>query len=92
MGKTLRQGVLIAGLWLGVVGSALGVVFLSYQTRIATHELEKIRHTAADLHVESGQLLLEKSSLSAYARVEKEAIEKLDMTVPSIEQMVIVKP
>lgn len=86
------QGLLITGLWAGVVGSALGVVVLTYKIRNATQELEMLRHAAADLHVESGQLLLEKSSLSAYARVEKKAIENLNMTVPSIEEMVIVKP
>lgn len=92
MRQTLAQGVLITSLWIGVVGSALAVVVLTYKTRLATQELEMLRHAAADLHVESGQLLLEKSSLSAYARVEKNAIENLNMTVPSIEEMVIVKP
>lgn len=91
MGRKLRQGTLIVSLWMAVVGSAMGVVFTTHKARMATHELETLRHQAADLHVESGQLLLEKSSLSAYARVEKNAIENLDMTVPSIEHMVIVK-
>lgn len=91
MGRKLGQGTLIVALWIAVVGSALGVVFTTHKARIATHELETLRHEAADLHVESGQLLLEKSSLSAYARVEKNAIENLNMTVPSIEHMVIVK-
>lgn len=91
MGHKLRQGTFIVSLWIAVVGSALGVVFTTYKVRMATHELETLRHQAADLHVESGQLLLERSSLSAYARVEKNAIENLNMTVPSIEHMVIVK-
>lgn len=92
MRQTFAQGVLITGLWVGVVASALAVVVLTHKARNATQELEMLRHVAADLHVEAGQLLLEKSSLSAYARVEKKAIENLDMTVPSIEEMVIVKP
>lgn len=92
MGRSIQRGALVVSLWVAVVGSALGVVFVTHKARIATHELEKSRHLAADLHVESGQLLLEKSTLSAYARVEKNAIEKLGMTVPSVEQMVIIKP
>lgn len=92
MTQTKGQGFLITMIWAAVVASALAVVFTTHSARLATHELETLRHAAADLHVESGQLLLEKSSLSAYARVEKKAIETLDMTVPSIEEMVIVKP
>lgn len=87
-----RKGVLVSVLWVAVVASALAVVFTTHSTRLATHELETLRHAAVDLHVESGQLLLEKSSLSAYARVERKAVETLHMTVPSIEEMVIVKP
>lgn len=79
-------------LWLLVMVSALGVVHSTHRARLATHELEKLRHEAADLHAESGQLMLERSSLAAYARVEQLALKKLDMTVPVIDQVVIVKP
>lgn len=92
MGRTVQHGVLIVSLWAAVIGSAMGVVFVTHKARIATHQLEMVRHDAVNLHVEAGQLLLEKSSLAAYTRVEKHAIEKLEMTVPSIEQMVIIKP
>lgn len=92
MERPIKQGALIVTLWAAVVSSALGVVFVTHKARIATHGLEKLRHDAVDLHVESGQLLLEKSSLAAHSRVEKSAIKNLGMTVPSIEQMVIIKP
>lgn len=92
MARKLGQGILISAAWLFVMGSALSVVYVTHRARLATHELEKLRHTAADLHAESGQLLLEKSSLAAYARVEQLAIKELNMTVPEIDQVVIVKP
>jgi len=79
-------------LWVMVMVSALGVVHSTHRARLATHELEKLRHEAADLHAESGQLMLERSSLATYARVEQLALKKLDMTVPPIDQVVIVKP
>jgi cell division protein FtsL len=92
MRLTIGQGLLFVGLGVVITMSALGVVFTTHKARVATHELETLRHQTADLHVESGQLLLEKSSLSAYARVEKNALENLDMMVPSTEDMVIVEP
>lgn len=87
-----KQWTLLLGLWGAVMSSALAVVMVTHKARNATHQLEELRHEAADLHVESGQLLLEKSSLSAFARVERTAFDKLNMVVPELEQVVIVKP
>lgn len=92
MRSKVRQGIGLLTLWLLVMVSALGVVHATHRARLATHELEKLRHEAADLHAESGQLMLERSSLAAYARVEQLAMRELGMTVPAIDQVVIVKP
>lgn len=92
MGLKLGQTIGLLSLWMVVMVSALGVVHSTHRARLATHELEKLRHEAADLHAESGQLMLERSSLAAYARVEQLALKKLDMTIPPIDQVVIVKP
>lgn len=88
----LGQKVLLACLWAGVMTSSLSVVFVTHRTRLATDELEMLRHKAADLQVESGQLLLEKSSLSAFARVEQKALNELEMIVPELNQIVVIKP
>ncbi|MBC6907326.1 cell division protein FtsL [Saccharophagus sp. K07] len=82
---------LIFAAWFLVMGSALSVIYVTHRARLATHELETLRHAAADLQAESGQLLLEKSSLSAYARVEQMALKELNMTVPDTDQVVVVK-
>lgn len=79
-------------LWLGVLASAMSVVLVTHKARIATRNLEALRHEAADLHVQSGQFLLERGSLAAYARIEKLAVEELEMTVPDVEEIVLVKP
>lgn len=78
-------------LWFGVVSSALAVVYVTYKTRTATQTLESLRHQASDLHVQSGRYLLERSSLAAYSRVEKIAVDKHGMIVPKTEQMVVIK-
>ena len=82
----------VAMLWFCVVGSALGVVFMGHQSRVATHQLETLRDQAATLHVQSGQYLLERSSWAKYSRIESLAIKELGMTVPSIESVVVIKP
>ncbi len=92
MVQKLGHGILIFAAWFLVMASALSVVYVTHRARLATHELEKLRHAAADLQAESGQLLLEKSSLSAYARVEQLATKQFGMTVPEIDQVVLVKP
>lgn len=56
-----------------------------------THELELLRKASAEMRVTKGQLLLEKSSLAAYARVEKIAVKQLDMLPPSASQTVIIR-
>lgn len=79
-------------LWGAVVASAMGVVSVTHQSRVATHQLETLRHAAADLHVQSGQYLLERSTLAEYSRIEQIATQKLGMTVPDIETVVVIKP
>ena len=82
----------VAFLWLGVVSSALAVVSVTHRARIATSDLEKLRHQAADLHVQSGQYLLERGSLAVYTRIEKLAVDELEMTVPDADEIILVKP
>lgn len=88
----LGRKILLACLWAGVMVSSLSVVFVTHRARLATQQLEVLRHQAADLQVESGQLLLEKSSLSAFARVEQKALNELDMIVPELNQVVVIRP
>lgn len=76
--------------WIFCVGSAFGVVYSTFESRKATHELEELRREAAGLKVISGQFLLEQSSLAAYSRVESIAKQQLGMFDPSAEQTVLV--
>lgn len=77
-------------LWLVTVASAMGVVYSTYQSRKATQELESLRIEASGLQIMSGQYLLEKSSLSAYSRVEDIAMKQLKMVTPEPEKTVLV--
>lgn len=88
-GKALAVTLLVL-LWVVCVGSAIGVVYSTHESRKATQKLEKLKREASGLHVISGQYLLEKSSWSAYSVVEKKATEQLNMISPSAEQTVLV--
>lgn len=90
---TSKQAILVlvvVAFWFASVGSALAVVYSTFESRKAIQKLETLRRQEGALRVTSGQLLLEKSSWSSYVRVEKVAQEKLRMHVPESEQTILV--
>lgn len=82
--------ILISLLWVAAVLSALAVVFVTFDVRQHTQALAELNLKAQELQVESGQLLLERSALAAYARVEKLSTEQLQMRVPNGHEIVVV--
>ena len=86
------QGLLLGLLWLGVIGSALGVIYVSHDARHYLNTLETLRREQSQLQLAWGQYLLEESTWSAYGRVEKLAAEKLSMAVPTANHIVTVTP
>lgn len=91
MAASLKTGFAIAVLWLLVLVSALAVVYASHLSRAKVNQLSELKAEAEQLHVEWGQYLLEQSALSAYSRIEKEAVEKMGMKVPAGDQLVMVQ-
>jgi cell division protein FtsL len=76
--------------WLGVVSSALTVVYVSHGCRTLYAELAILEQHANELQVEWGQLLLEQSYLASYARIEQLATEQLQMRAPRPSEIVVV--
>lgn len=81
---------LVSTLWLLVVASAISVVYVTFDVRRHTSQLAELNYRTQNLQVETGQLLLEKSALASYARVEKIATGQLNMRVPSGHEVVVV--
>ena len=81
---------LLASLWMFSVGSAFGVVYTTYESRKSIQELENLRREEKGLQVISGQLLLEKSVWSSYSRIERIALEELNMVRPGKEKTVLI--
>ncbi len=92
MRMTNRQMVwTIASVWIGVVVSALAVVYVSNNCRTLYAELALLERESNRLQVEWGQYLLEQSALASLGSIEQIAREKLNMRSPTPDEIVVVK-
>ncbi len=89
---TRAEGTVLAVLVATIVGSALGVVWVKHQNRKAFAELSALRDERDTLEVEWDKLLLEQSAWATTPRIEQVAAEQLSMTVPTADQVVVVRP
>lgn len=90
---TLRPATRVALLLGGaILLSALGVVSASHQTRVLFADLERARIEHDRLLELRGRLLLERSTFSAYNRVEAVAVDALGMQAPTPADMRLVTP
>jgi len=74
-----------------VLGSSIGVEYMAHQTRQLFSELQRMIRHEENLRADWGRLLLEMSTWGAHARVEKLAREKLDMEVPKLDDIEVIK-
>ena len=73
-----------------VLISALSLVYLTNSARSLNAGIEQLYAEHDQLHIQRGQLLLEKSTLTMQARVQAIAEERLGMVVPEGKAVVIV--
>lgn len=76
---------------LGVLISALSTIYVTNNTRSLHANLQQTMLERERLHIEWGQLLLEKSTWTVQSRVQNIAEEKLNMMVPDNKSIVIIK-
>jgi cell division protein FtsL len=84
--------VMVAVLWLGVLGSSLGVVYAKHEARSRFNELQQLTQHRDDLDIEWGQLQLEQSTWATHGRVERVARDDLRMVIPQASDLRIVQP
>ena len=84
--------VLVAVLWLGVLGSSLGVIYAKHEARSRFNELQQLTQQRDDLDIEWGQLQLEQSTWATHGRVERVARDDLRMVIPQASDLRIVQP
>jgi len=78
-------------LLLAVLMCALSVVTSQYKQRKAFIAMQKEKEHAARMEVEWGQLRLEQSTWAAPARVEKVAVQQLQMQLPKNGQVQFIR-
>ncbi len=83
---------LVVILFLAVVISATGVVYAKYASRKQFVELESLRTKRDAVDVEWGKLQLEQSTWATHGRVERIAREKLNMRIPLVGEVKVIRP
>ena len=84
--------VMVAVLWLGVLGSSLGVIYAKHEARSRFNELQQLTQHRDDLDIEWGQLQLEQSTWATHGRVERVAHDELGMITPQPSELRVVQP
>jgi cell division protein FtsL len=79
-------------LWLAVLASAAGVVYVRHEARSLFIELETLSAERDRLNIEWGQLQLEQSAWSNHGFVERVASDKLRLVLPQPVEVRIVTP
>ncbi|QSR34628.1 cell division protein FtsL [Marinobacterium iners] len=90
-GELLVPALLVTGLTLAVMISAMAVIFSAYEYRRLFNQHQILVHQWDELQVEWGQYLLEQSVWSSHHRIESLAASEMDMVVPETEAIEIVR-
>lgn len=85
------QNLLVTGLMFAVMLSALAVVYTSYHHRMTFHELQQLRVQSNELDVHWGQLLIEQSTFGLEGRIERRAMDELNMKLPDWSKIIMVR-
>ncbi|MFP4137803.1 MAG: cell division protein FtsL [Halomonas sp.] len=93
--KALRpslSALALAGLLAACFVSALAVIGVSHLTREQYARLQQLEREQQQLQTEWGQLLLEESAWSSPARIERLAVERLEMRLPGVDEVEVIRP
>lgn len=72
--------------------SAIATVYVQHHRRMQFVELRKLERERDAMQVEWGQLQLEQSTWATHERIERLALEKLDLHMPPASEVVLVLP
>ncbi|ALO46937.1 cell division protein FtsL [Pseudohongiella spirulinae] len=82
---------LLVLLALAVLVSSLAIVVSSFESRSVFHALQQQRELSNELDMQWGQLLIEQSTFGLEGRIERRAIDDLNMQLPDWSQIVVVR-
>jgi len=90
-GELLVPVLLVTGLTLAVMMSAMAVIFSAYEYRRLFNQHQVLVQQWDELQVEWGQYLIEQSVWSSHHRIESLAASEMNMVVPETETIEIVR-
>ncbi|MET0291041.1 MAG: cell division protein FtsL [Steroidobacteraceae bacterium] len=90
--RRMALPLMLALLWVTVLGSAAGAVWVKHRSRELFVELERLNARRDGLEVQWGQLQLEQSAWSTHAFVERVATQRLKMAAPRAREIQVVAP
>ena len=73
---------LVTGVW---------VIYTTFKSRYLLNELQQLKNQRNELQVQWGQLLIEQSTFSLEGRIERKAMDELQMEVPDFSEIVMVR-
>ncbi len=85
------QALVLVVVVVALILSALMVIYSAFLYRQDFNTQQQQLQQRNALEVEWGQLLLEQSALAAHGRIEKMVTQRLDMYVPSPDDIVVVR-
>jgi cell division protein FtsL len=88
-GESMRQFAALASLVIVVMVSAIGSVYAKHEARKLFTDLQSLHIERDRMEVEWGQLQIEQSTWSTYARVEQLAREDMKMRPPTADEMML---
>ncbi len=83
---------LLVGLLVLLLMSALAVIMSKYHSRLVFIDIQKHEQMLDNYEVEWGRLQLELTTLTEENRVERVAKEKLKLRMPQREKIIYIKP
>ena len=72
--------------------TGLAVVTTTHMTRAQCAELQRLEQEENQLQTEWGQLLLEEGAWATPARIEQIATERLEMRIPDVNDVEVIRP
>lgn len=79
-------------LFLTCMATGLAIVTTTHMTRMQFAQLQQLEQEKNQLQTEWGQLLLEEGAWSTPARIEQIATERLDMRIPDVHDVEVIRP
>ena len=84
--------ILAVALAVALFVSAVALVYVQHHRRMQFVELRKLERERDAMQVEWGQLKLEQSTWATHERIERLALDKLDLHMPTAAEVVLVSP